>query len=153
MRWFFWACLCSAVLTGYTFPECRSESQTPNRGGCFGRGTSGSCSPDSSATKRTQRKDAQKNVSSKTKHPSGPRYAKVVSSRFIPVSGNQGVWSGVVAGNGRVHLNLNILKGRVTHTRKYMGQVVLNNKTSTFKFKTALPDFPGWRWRIVAASG
>ena len=85
-------------------------------------------------------------------YPEPSPYAFITEQSFAALPQQQGLWRGKVKGNGRVHLKLEIFKeGKVIMSR-YMGNVFLINKSSTFAFKTTLPSENGWRWRIVTSA-
>jgi hypothetical protein len=80
-------------------------------------------------------------------------YARVLDSKFRKLSPNQGEWSGIVEGNGEVHLELRIYRGEKLETSRYMGNVTLANKQTTFKFNSSLPKGRSWNWKVIAVAG
>lgn len=77
--------------------------------------------------------------------------ANIVSQSFQKISDNSGEWSGIVEGDGLVHLALQISEGGRVLTTKYIGNVTLSKHTSSFHFRSALPRTANWRWKILAS--
>ena len=77
-------------------------------------------------------------------------YAQVIQKSYRPVGQSEGLWKGVIAGNGTVHLKLNILRGGEVESSRYMGRVYLQNRSTWFSFKTMAPKGGGWSWNIEA---
>ena len=75
--------------------------------------------------------------------------ARIVSQTFVRTASRQGIWKGVVEGDGDIHLHLHILRGGKTETVWYMGHVKLARKSSSFKFVTVAPKGNDWSWVIV----
>ncbi len=80
-------------------------------------------------------------------------YAKVINSEFSELPAQEGIWRGLVAGNGTVHLRLVIKKDGIIQSTRYMGNVALLDKTTTFAFKAVTPPGKDWSWDIVAYNG
>lgn len=96
-------------------------------------------------------KSSKSGYAKKKKDPDA--YARVLEHRFKTVSKSEGLWKGVIEGNGMVHLRLNIIKsGQVTDSR-YMGRVYLDNKSTWFAFKSPIPKDQDWSWNIQAFNG
>lgn len=81
------------------------------------------------------------------------KYAKVIISEFEFLPKSEGIWRGRVAGNGRVHLHLKIKKDGVLESTRYMGNVQLADKSTTFAFRSVTPSGNNWSWDIVASNG
>ena len=81
--------------------------------------------------------------------PSPDAYAEIVRKSYQR-AGSQGWWRGTVKGNGQVHLQLDILRNGVIESTRYMGNVLLKNKSTWFSFKSPLPRGQGWSWNIRA---
>lgn len=81
--------------------------------------------------------------------PGPDAYAEIVKKSYQK-SGSQGWWRGTVKGNGQVHLQLEILRHGAIESTRYMGHVVLKNKSTWFSFKSPLPRGQGWSWDIRA---
>jgi hypothetical protein len=89
----------------------------------------------------------------------GELYARIVEKSFLgprsPASKakvSTGVWKGLVEGNGMVHLFLEILRGEAIEERRFMGNVLLRGKSTTFAFVSPLPRGSDWTWRVSAVS-
>lgn len=80
-------------------------------------------------------------------------YARVVSSEFSELPRREGVWRGSVAGNGRVHLRLLIRKNGIIQSSRYMGNVDLADRSTTFAFRSVTPPGKDWSWDIEAYNG
>lgn len=85
-------------------------------------------------------------------------YAKVIRSEFSELPEHEGIWRegiwrGAVAGNGTVHLRLVIKRNGIIQSTRYMGNVALLDKTTTFAFKSVTPSGNDWSWDIVAYNG
>ena len=76
--------------------------------------------------------------------------ARVLEQYFKRLSTSDGLWSGRVEGEGKVNLELHILRDGAVESRRYMGNVELANSSSGFKFRSSLPKGPGWEWRVIA---
>lgn len=85
------------------------------------------------------------------KRPTAGAYAQIVKKSYQR-SGAQGWWRGTVKGNGEVHLQLDILRNGLVESTRYMGNVVLKNKSTWFSFKSPLPHGQGWSWEIRASA-
>lgn len=85
-------------------------------------------------------------------NPKGRLYAKILRQSFTKLPGQEGLWQGVVQGNGDIHLQIHFLKNGIVQNTRYMGHVLLTNKSSTFKFRTVTPAGDDWTWRITAAA-
>lgn len=77
-------------------------------------------------------------------------YAKIVKQTFKTFKNSQGLWKGIVEGNGRVHLRLEIFRDGNIESSRSMGSIFLNNKSTWFSFKSMLPAGQDWRWNISA---
>ena len=78
-------------------------------------------------------------------------FARIVRQEFLQQRGGDGLWKGVVEGNGEVTLHLIIERGGVTHSRWKMGSVVLSrSRPSSFAFRTKAPSGGDWKWRVLA---
>lgn len=77
-------------------------------------------------------------------------HARVLEQRLSQIIENEGVWRGVVYGSGEVHLLLHVRQDGGPETTRYMGSVRLDDKRSTFVFKTPLPEKRRFSWRITA---
>ena len=80
-------------------------------------------------------------------------YAKIIVSEFEFLPQSEGIWRGKVAGNGKVHLHLQIKKNGKVESTRYMGNVALADKTTTFAFRSVTPPGANWSWDIVASNG
>jgi hypothetical protein len=78
-------------------------------------------------------------------------FAEVTTQTYRP-AGMQGWWRGTVRGNGRVHLNLQILRNGSIESTRYMGNVFLRGKSTWFSFKGPVPRGDGWSWNVVASA-
>lgn len=76
-------------------------------------------------------------------------YAQVLKKSYQR-AGNQGWWRGTVKGNGHVHLHLQIVRNGVIESTRYMGSVLLKERSTWFSFKSPLPGGHGWSWNITA---
>lgn len=85
--------------------------------------------------------------------PKLPSFAKVLVKSFKPLPSHEGLWSGRIEGNGVVHLRLVIQRLGVIESTRYMGNVRLQNKSSSFAFKSMQPAGKNWSWDIVAYNG
>lgn len=90
---------------------------------------------------------------------SGELYAKVLENSFLGPGARApkakittGTWKGLVEGNGMVHLFLEILRGEAVEERRFMGNVLLHGKATTFAFVSPLPHGKDWTWRVSAIS-
>jgi len=61
------------------------------------------------------------------------------------------VWTGLIEGNGTIHLRLNILRDGIVESSCYMGYVdhAASEKPTPFKFISPLPKGK-WTWNISA---
>lgn len=84
---------------------------------------------------------------------SAPNYARVISSEFSELPKHEGIWRGAVAGNGTVHLRLFIKKNGVVQSSRYMGNIDLDDHSTTFAFRSVTPKGKDWSWDIVAYNG
>lgn len=82
--------------------------------------------------------------------PSTRPSARVVTQNFKEVTRSLGEWSGTVHGNGNVHLSLQILRRGKLESKRYIGNVPLKDKSTTFHFRSPLPVGRDWTWNIVA---
>ena len=90
----------------------------------------------------------------------GEIYARVLEKSFLGPAPKQaprrkgyvptGVWKGLVEGNGMVHLFLEILRDDSVEERRFMGNVLLRDKSTTFAFVSPLPKGNNWSWRVAA---
>lgn len=86
-----------------------------------------------------------------TKKKSSFHYAEVVSSSFSRLSKDRGEWSGRVRGMGTVNLKLLVYRRGEFESSRYMGSVTLpKDKSTIFKFRSALPKGVAWTTRIFA---
>jgi hypothetical protein len=77
--------------------------------------------------------------------------AIILSQSFQKISDSIGEWSGIVEGDGLVHLALQISEnGQVLRTQ-YIGNVALSKHRSTFHFRSGIPRSANWRWKILAS--
>ena len=81
----------------------------------------------------------------------GELFAEVLQQSYQP-AGAQGWWRGTVRGKGRVHLQLQILRNGAVESTRYMGNVVLQGKSTWFSFKSPVPAGRGWSWLVVASA-
>ena len=81
------------------------------------------------------------------------KYAKVIRSDFSTLPKQEGIWRGLIAGNGTVHLRLLIKRNGSVHSSRYMGNVALNDRSTTFAFRSVVPAGKDWSWDIVAYNG
>ena len=77
-------------------------------------------------------------------------YARVLEQSFKRINSIDGLWIGRVEGNGRINLELHILRNGTLESRRYMGNVDLINTSSGFRFRSVVPKGMGWSWRVVA---
>jgi len=77
-------------------------------------------------------------------------YAKILEPAFHKINSLDGLWSGRVEGNGLINLELQIVRHGVLESRRYMGNIELDNTSSGFKFRSVMPRGPGWGWKVVA---
>lgn len=80
-------------------------------------------------------------------------FARVLKNTFKSVNRTEGLWKGVIEGNGMVHLRLNIIRDGQVKDSRYMGRVFLANKSTWFAFKSTLPKERDWTWNIEAFNG
>jgi hypothetical protein len=80
-------------------------------------------------------------------------YAKILLSEFEFLPQSEGIWRGRVTGNGTVHLHLQIKKNGKVESTRYMGNVALAGKSTTFAFRSVTPPGANWSWDIVASNG
>lgn len=80
-------------------------------------------------------------------------YAKVLRSEFSELPAQEGIWRGSIAGNGTVHLRLVIKKNGIIQSSRYMGNIALADKSTTFAFRSVTPPGDDWSWDIVAYNG
>jgi hypothetical protein len=89
----------------------------------------------------------------------GELYARVLKNSFLGPGARAsrakvatGTWKGLVEGNGMIHLFLEILRGEAVEERRFMGNVLLHGKSTTFAFVSPLPQGKDWTWRVSAIS-
>jgi hypothetical protein len=79
-------------------------------------------------------------------------YAKVLTPSFTRGPNAQGVWTGIIEGNGEIEMELQLKRNGRLETSWYMGRVVLQNRATTFKFVAQPPSGSNWSWSIVATA-
>lgn len=81
-------------------------------------------------------------------------FSKVIKQSYSRLSKNQGLWKGRVAGNGKVHLTLQIFRNGILESSRYMGNVLLNptDRSISFHFKSYLPKGNDWTWKILTSA-
>ncbi len=78
-------------------------------------------------------------------------FARIVKQEFLKQRGGDGLWKGIVEGNGEVTLHLIIEKGGIMLSSWKMGSVLLSrSRPSSFAFRTRAPDGGDWKWRVLA---
>lgn len=82
----------------------------------------------------------------------GRPYARIVRQEFIGLPGSEGVWHGLLEGNGEVRLHMEFIQDGVLKSSRFMGRILLFNKTTTFKFRSSTPPGKAWSWRIRASA-
>lgn len=75
------------------------------------------------------------------------RYAKVLQNNFSYDGKKRGVWTGRVEGNGTIHLRLHLVSDGKKETR-YMGNIQLAHKSTSFRFESSVPESSAWKWSI-----
>ena len=86
-----------------------------------------------------------------TRAPTTPyAFARVISQSLESGQHGDGLWRGIVEGNGQIHLKLLIRRDGLLETSSYMGNIHLNNKRTTFQIRTPMPTGNNWRWEVVA---
>ena len=77
---------------------------------------------------------------------------EVANPTFSHYAGSRGLWRGYVRGEGKIHLTLQILRGGIVESTRYIGSVMQRRweKPTPFVFTAALPKGSGWSWLIVA---
>jgi hypothetical protein len=79
----------------------------------------------------------------------GPSYSMVLGTKFQRRDKDTGHWSGEVEGRGNIRLFLRLMKDGHLFEERYMGQVLLSGKKTTFNFLSSLPRERGWDWQII----
>ena len=80
-------------------------------------------------------------------------FARVAKTSFQRIGARDGLWRGVVSGNGLVHLQLLIRRAGSTEQRWRIGSIHLNNgKSTNFGFRTVVPPGDHWTWQVVATA-
>jgi hypothetical protein len=82
--------------------------------------------------------------------PSATPYVEIMTTSFLQVSAQRGIWRGRLRGNGVILPELQIFRGVQLESSRAMGSVVLIEQETPFTFNSALPSGKGWTWRIVA---
>jgi hypothetical protein len=80
----------------------------------------------------------------------GRHFAKILSQKFRRVNSAEGHWQGQVEGNGRVQLQLEWFQHGAPRHSVSIGSVTLQNRSTSFGFRTACPAGGGWTWKISA---
>lgn len=80
----------------------------------------------------------------------GRHFARVLSQKFKRISPAEGHWQGQVEGNGRVQLQLEWFQHGALRHSVALGSVTLQNRSTSFGFRTACPAGGGWTWKISA---
>lgn len=121
---------------------------------CAGRVQFRPCDTDAPAPKRSPTKaQAPSSRLPKISSKSASPYARVISHTFSRTSSAEGVWKGVIEGNGEVQLELQMVRNGKVEVTWYMGHVKLENNATSFKFVTVPPTGPGWSYKVVAYAG
>ncbi len=78
-------------------------------------------------------------------------FAKVAKTSFQRVGARDGMWRGIVSGNGMVHLKLLIHRPGSGEQFWDIGSIHLKNgKSTNFGFRTVAPPGDRWSWKVVA---
>jgi len=78
-------------------------------------------------------------------------FAKVAKTSFQRVGNRDGMWRGIVSGNGLVHLKLLIQRPGSGEQFWDIGSIHLKNgKSTNFGFRTVAPAGDRWSWKVVA---
>lgn len=133
------------------FPQ-DSHALKPYR--CAGRVQFVPCTSAQKADAIEQRK-AMLRPSSGIRRGAKGSYALVKKPSFTRASGSDGIWRGIVKGNGQVHLHLLLSQGRKT-VKRFIGAIeLLKGKETTFTFRSVAPKGAvgqNWRWRVIASA-
>lgn len=81
--------------------------------------------------------------------PSG-HFAKITKHSYKRLSKVSGQWRGIVEGNGTIRLTLHILRNGEIESSRFMGEVALRNKKTSFNFISSPPQGTGWSYKIIA---
>jgi hypothetical protein len=114
--------------------------------------------PAANAASPTPNTSARQTLGSLRRAPSndpaipGLRYAKVHDTNFQRLGRRDGLWRGLVKGNGTVHLTLVLKRGDTVIDERYMGNVTLLDRETTFAFRSVLPTQHEWDWDISASA-
>lgn len=65
-------------------------------------------------------------------------------------SARDGIWRGLVEGNGMVQLHLEFLKQDEVFERRLIGNIPLVATSTSFAFVSRMPSEREWTWRIAA---
>ena len=84
--------------------------------------------------------------------PGADQFALVEDVTFKQINKRDGVWRGLVRGNGTVELRLVLKSGGVVLDDRYMGRVTLENRSTTFAFRSVVPTTSNWAWDVRALS-
>ncbi|MCO6432260.1 MAG: hypothetical protein J5J00_15510 [Deltaproteobacteria bacterium] len=79
-------------------------------------------------------------------------FAKIVKASYKRLSSVSGQWRGIVEGNGNIKLTLHIIRNGAIESTRFMGQIALRNKKTSFNFVSAPPAGKGWTYTIIAAA-
>jgi len=74
----------------------------------------------------------------------------VTEPSFTPISSTAGVWKGKIQGAGKIHLHLQIHRNGALESVRYMGNISLKDKPSSFSIRSSLPPGNDWSWKLVA---
>jgi hypothetical protein len=103
---------------------------------------------------RARSKDPSSDIymTSEEKRPAtvGEPFARISKPTYKSLTKGEGLWHGTVAGNGTVHLKLNIERDGELEYSRYMGRIFLRNKSTWFSFKSMQPKGRNWSWNITA---
>ncbi|NDC39177.1 MAG: hypothetical protein EBZ48_14210, partial [Proteobacteria bacterium] len=76
----------------------------------------------------------------------------IETQTFRRISVETGEWGGIVNGNGQIRLGLQILQGGQVTSTRWMGEVELANKPTSFHFISSIPSTSDWTWRIITVA-
>ena len=121
------------------YRPCNQNAARGYRGGTY------------SILSNAQRKAARssRDAHAKLKETEGVAYGVIKKQTYKRITNITGQWRGIVEGNGTLRLTLQILRNGDVESSRFMGEVALKNKSTSFNFVSAPPKGSDWTWHIL----
>jgi len=158
-----WLCLISLPLVSslaLVIPSAINDAHAARQYRCNGMVQYHPCDQDLYGERTPQKQNT--NITTQKIHYTPPQHTKVMARHqevlvseqsFTPISATLGMWKGRVQGAGKIHLHLQIHRNGALESVRYMGNISLNDKSSSFSIRSSIPSGNGWSWRLIGYQG